>query len=38
MIEALVLKFFPVPVFRNAALGCLTEIAGLALGDAMQLQ
>lgn len=27
------LKFFPVPIFRNTALQCLTEIANLSLGN-----
>lgn len=32
MIDTLVYRFLPVPIFQNNALECLTEIAGLNLG------
>jgi len=34
MVEKLVYKYLPVPMFRNDALACLTEIAGLDIGPA----
>jgi exportin-1 len=30
LIPLLIQKFFPVPIFRNATIECLTEIAGLS--------
>mmetsp|Transcript_6441 Transcript_6441/g.15770 ORF Transcript_6441/g.15770 Transcript_6441/m.15770 type:complete len:1079 (-) Transcript_6441:407-3643(-) len=34
MVEKLVYKYLPVPMFRNDSLACLTEIAGLDIGPA----
>ncbi|KAK6936556.1 Importin-beta, N-terminal domain, partial [Dillenia turbinata] len=37
MLETL-LKFFPVPAYRNLALQCLTEVAALSFGDFYNMQ
>eukprot|EP01104_Vermistella_antarctica_P005997 TRINITY_DN16731_c0_g1_i1.p1 TRINITY_DN16731_c0_g1~~TRINITY_DN16731_c0_g1_i1.p1 ORF type:complete len:1068 (-),score=371.53 TRINITY_DN16731_c0_g1_i1:114-3317(-) len=34
MIELLITKFLPEPMFRNVALQCITEIGGLSIGNA----